>query len=184
MQNAQSANEIVMPNEIVPSANEMVVPNEMVPSANEIVMPNEIAPAEIAPSCAMQIETIQQSLTKFKTSITDLQVQLRTLEKSITKETKKPVSKPMRQPKIIGFDILEKITPELGAFMKLPPETLTTRNAATLYLTEYIRIHQLQDLTNRRMIHLNPELAALFKLTTSLTYFNLHKHISAHFIRT
>jgi hypothetical protein len=178
MQN--EANEMVpSANEMVPSANEMVVPNEIVvPSANEMVA------NEIAPTCAMQIESIQQNLTKFKTSLSDLQFQLRTLEKSIAKETKKPVSKPMRQPKIIGFDILEKITPELGAFMKLPPETPTTRNAATLYLTDYIRLHQLQDLTNRRMIHLNPELAALFKLTTSLTYFNLHKHISAHFIRT
>jgi len=173
-------------NEMVPSANEMV-PNEIVvPSANEIVANEIVVPNanEIAPTCAMQIESIQQNLTKVKTSLTDLQFQLRTLEKSIAKETKKPVSKPMRQPKIIGFDILEKITPELGAFMKLPPETPTTRNAATLYLTDYIRLHQLQDLTNRRMIHLNPELAELFKPTTSLTYFNLHKHISAHFIRT
>jgi chromatin remodeling complex protein RSC6 len=138
-----------------------------------------------------QFDLLQQNLTKFKTTISDMQQQLRGLEKYVKKEIKdnkkKEVSKPppMRQPKMIGFDIPEKITPELCAFMQLPSESKSTRNTVTTFMTEYIRQHKLQDMTDRKLIHLNTDLAALFKLTATdhVTYFNLHKHISALFIR-
>jgi len=179
-----------------------------------------------------QFSTIQQSLTKFKTYVSDIQQQLRTLEKSVktAKKEEKKVSeakvseakvseakvseakvseakvseakvseakvseakvseakvseaKITRQSKMNGFDIQQKITPALCAFMKLPPDSTTTRNAATLYITEYIRLNKLQDMNDRKRIHLNEEMATLFKLTdTKLTYFNLHKHISAHIL--
>jgi chromatin remodeling complex protein RSC6 len=140
-----------------------------------------------------QFDIIQQNLTKFKTNITDIQQQLRTLEKSIKtkKEAKKepkkaePVSKPpMKQLKIVGFDIPEKIKPELGAFMNIT-ESTSTRNAVTSFITEYIRANKLQDMTDRKCIHPDAALASLFKMTenTALTYFNLHKYISGLFIR-
>jgi chromatin remodeling complex protein RSC6 len=152
-----------------------------------------------------EIETnfdlIQQSLTKFKTNISDIQLQLRNLEKTIKKETKKkeatakepavksatrePVIKTAtRQPKITGFSILEKITPELCSFMKLPAESSATRNDVTMYITDYINQQKLQDMTNRRNINMNDELLTLFKLMpdTPLTYFNLHKYISSLFV--
>ena len=121
----------------------------------------EIKPIEIESN----FDLIQQSLTKFKTNITDIQQQLRTLEKNLKKETKEPKKRETKQLKIIGFDIPEKITPELCAFMKLPAESTSTRNAATLYITEYIHTNKLQDMTDRKCIHLNADLAALFKLT-------------------
>ena len=175
-----------------------------------------------------QFSTIQQSLTKFKTYVSDIQQQLRTLEKSVktakkvseakvseakvseakvseakvseakvseakVSEAKVSEAKVTRQSKMNGFDIQQKITPALCAFMKLPPDSTTTRNAATLYITEYIRLNKLQDMNDRKRIHLNEEMATLFKLTdtkltdtkltdTKLTYFNLHKHISAHIL--
>lgn len=169
----------------------------------------------VVPDIDTQIDVIQQNLTKLKTSLSDMQQQLRTLEKTIKKDKKEQerqvqakqvlaqakqvqvLAKPiqtklvpektglMRQPKIIGFDIPEKVTPELCAFMKLPAESTTTRNTATRYITEYIREHKLQDMTDRKCIHCNEELTALLKLapTQPLTYFNLHKYISALFIR-
>ena len=135
----------------------------------------------------LQIDTIQQSFTKLKTAITDIQCQLRALEKTAKKEnneTKKKEPK-MRQSKITGFDIQEKIKPELAAFMKLPIDSTSTRNAVTTYITEYIRQQKLQDMTERKRINLNDDLATLFKMTETpqLTYFNLHKHISSLFIR-
>lgn len=136
----------------------------------------------------IQFDTIQQSLISFKTNITDIQQQLRLLEKSIKKEAKKKdTAKPvMRQSKIIGFDIQEKITPELCAFMQLPCESTSTRNSVTHYISEYIRQNKLQDMTDRKHINANEALAALFKIPLEkqqLTYFNIHKHISKLFIR-
>ncbi len=153
-----------------------------------IPTPITVTPSANGDDIDTQFISLQQNLTK-------IQQQLRVLEKTIkketkeTKETKKYPPKPaaMKQPKIIGFDIQEKITSELAAFMRLPPEssTTTTRNTATTFITEYIRNHKLQDMTDRKQIHLNEELAALFKLTTAdaMTYFNLHKFISKLFIR-
>jgi chromatin remodeling complex protein RSC6 len=136
-------------------------------------------------------DAIQQNLTKFKTNITELQQQLRTLEKSLKKEIKKEPKKmetvskpPMKQLKIIGFDLPEKITAELGAFMQLT-ESTSTRNAVTSFITEYIRANKLQDMTDRKCIHPDAALSTLFKMTENapLTYFNLHKYISGLFIR-
>ena len=137
-----------------------------------------------------QFDLLQQNLTKFKTTISDMQQQLRGLEKYVKKEIKEtkkrePVKPPLRQPKIIGFDVPEKITPELCGFMQLPADSSSTRNAVTTFITEYIRQNKLQDMTDRKLIHLNTDLATLFKLTATdnVTYFNLHKHISSLFIR-
>ena len=165
----------------------------------QIVLDTEIVCETKVVDIDTQFATIQQTLTKFKTYVSEIQQQMRMLEKSIKtikKEAGKgeaghkgeAIGKVMRQPKIIGFDIPEKITPELCAFMKLSPESTATRNAVTFYITEYIRQHKLQDMTDRKRIGLNEELATLFKLTESklteskLTYYNLHKHISAHII--
>ena len=137
-----------------------------------------------------QFDALQQNLVKFKTYITEMQGQMRTLEKSVKQMKKEIPKKPtaptavLRQPKIIGFDIPEKITPELARFMQ-SNEPVSTRNAATSFITNYIRQKNLQNMTDRTHINLNAELAGLFKLpiTESLTYFNLHKYINSHFVR-
>ena len=142
------------------------------------------------PAIDTQFDALQQNLVKFKTYITEMQGQMRTLEKSVKQMKKEIPKKPtaptavLRQPKIIGFDIPEKITPELARFMQ-SNEPVSTRNAATSFITNYIRQKKLQNMTDRTHINLNAELAALFKLpiTESLTYFNLHKYINSHFVR-
>jgi hypothetical protein len=155
-----------------------------------------------------QFALMQQNLTKFKTNISDLQLQLRTLEKavkSIKKEAPKKKESVMRQPKITGFDVSEKISPALANFMAGVSSTAgvaqpaagtsstaqpaaggSTHNAATTFITDYIRRNKLQDMTDRQQIHLNAELAALFQLDINdktLTYFNLQKHLSVHFMQ-
>ena len=136
-----------------------------------------------------QFEALQQNLVKFKTYITEMQGQMRTLEKSVKQMKKEIPKKPtaptvLRQPKIIGFDIPEKISLELSQFLH-SSESVSTRNAATSFITNYIRQKKLQDMNDRTRINLNAELAALFKLpvTEPLTYFNLHKYINSHFVR-
>ena len=114
----------------------------------------------------------------------------------------------MRQPKITGFDVAEKISPALSKFMAgisstaqpaagsstaqpaagsttQPAAGSSSHNAATTFITDYIRRNKLQDMTDRQQIHLNAELAALFQLDINdktLTYFNLQKHLSKHFL--
>jgi chromatin remodeling complex protein RSC6 len=181
MSDTTTYNETV-PSETVPSE---TVPSETVPSET---VPSETvstsASGEAAATIETQFELLQQNLTK-------IQQQLRTLEKTVKKETKKRESSvavkapTMRQSKIIGFDVQEKLIPTLCAFMNLPPESTSTRNNVTSYITQYICQHKLQDMTDRKCIHLNSELTALFQLETTptITYFSLHKHMSKLFVR-
>jgi chromatin remodeling complex protein RSC6 len=140
----------------------------------------------VDPTIDAQFEHLQQNITKLKTNLSDLQQQLRTLEKTVkkeTKETKKREPK-IKQPKMIGFDIPEKINNDLCKFMNMPAESSATRNAITAFIMEYITIHKLQDMADRKRIILNEELATLFKMTSAdqITYFNLHKYISKLFL--
>jgi len=60
----------------------------------------------------------------------------------------------------------------------------STRNIVTKYITDYIQINKLQDMSDRKRINANKELIELFNLgeNESLTFFNLHKNINKLFI--
>ena len=164
---------------------EPLVTNEpMVTTEPTLMQPNIIQLLQPRSEIDIQFDFIQQNLTKFKTNLSDIQQQLRLLEKTIKKDKKKETKPVVKQTKIIGFDIQENVTDELRTFMKMPAGSTTTRNAATTFITEYIRNNKLQDMVDRKRIHLNDELATLFKLTTTdiMTYFKLHKHISKMFV--
>ena len=139
----------------------------------------------------LQFAAINQTISAVKTNLTDLQQQLKILEKNVKKplkETKE--SKSTKESKNIVFDTFQEIKPELSQFMKLPntedgkPVTISTRNIVTKYITDYIQTHKLQDMNNRKYIHLNEELALLFKLEEKekITYFNIHKYINKLFV--
>jgi chromatin remodeling complex protein RSC6 len=178
----------VRPNIVEPN---IVQPNIVEPNASVLV---QLQLQSTTVDVDTQFDLLQQSLTKFKTNLSDIQQQLRVLEKTIkmdkkkeqkeTKEQKESKPKELKQTKIIGFDVQEKITDELSTFMTLPLGSTTTRNAVTAFITEYIRSNKLQDMTDRKRIHLNSELATVFNLTTAdvMTYFKLHNYISKLFL--
>ena len=171
-------------------------PNEQA-AAVCVIQPSILPQPTSPPRSNIEIlfDSLQQNFAQIKTTITDFQSQLRNLEKAVKNELKTEAKKretviktnTLKQTKIIGFDVAEKITPELATFMQLPIEQRATRNAVTQYITEYIRQNKLQDMTDRKKINLNDELTALFRRTiekeqTQLTYFNLQKHINALFL--
>ena len=60
------------------------------------------------------------------------------------------------------------------------------RTEVTREINTYIRANSLQDKENGRKINANEKLAALLKLTKGeeLTYFNLQRYMSPHFVKT
>jgi len=153
----------------------------------------------IAPSVNDEISfnSIQQNLTKLKTQmmtgISDIQQQLRMLEKQNkilrkeeakeTKEAKKNDGDNKKQKKLTGFNISEKMSNELCDFMKLPHNSKSPRTSITKYILDYIRTNKLQDNTERKYIQMDDKLKTLFKLENidnELTYFNIHKYINKH----
>ena len=70
-------------------------------------------------------------------------------------------------------------------FLRKPVGTLLARTEVTTAVTNYIRTHKLQDMTQRKKIKPDEALSTLLHLgenAEQLTYFNLQKHLSIHFI--
>lgn len=84
-----------------------------------------------------------------------------------------------------GFVKPTKISDELATFLGKPIGTEMARTEVTREINVYIRSNNLQDAANGRQINANPALAALLKLKEgdALTYFNLQKYMSGHFIK-
>ena len=150
-------------------------------------MNTETEPIPEITSPLIDINTIQQNLTKLKTqmitSISEIQQQLRTLEKQ-NKVSSKVLSKvsntdvDKKQKKITGFNICEKMSNELCDFMILPYSASCSRITITKHITDYIRSKKLD--TNDT-IELDEPLKLLFKLESTdepVTYFNLQKYIN------
>ena len=77
------------------------------------------------------------------------------------------------------------ISKELADFLKLPHKSEIARTEVTREINKYIREHNLQDAKNGRVINADKALQKLLKVQKSdeLTYFNLQKFMSPHFLK-
>jgi chromatin remodeling complex protein RSC6 len=76
------------------------------------------------------------------------------------------------------------ITPELQYFLGKEDGCLVTRLEITNKLYEYIKINNLQNFENKKIINPDDKLKKLFNLSDNqeLTYFNIQSMINKHFI--
>ena len=156
-----------------------------------------IEAAAPAPSIESQFNNLLQDLTCFKTYLSDIQSKVRLLEKTVTKELKNELKQLHKQEKKkattkiqlpLGFNKPSLISNELALFMGKPLNTLLARTEVTKIITAYIRDNKLQDMTHRERIMPNEALRVLLHFQTQpiepLTYFNLQKYLSVHFIKS
>ena len=134
-----------------------------------------------------QFKDVLSSLVHFRSQITLLQNQVKTLEKNTkrrVKQLEKEVNKRKRSSKKpSGFAQPTKISDVLCEFMEQPTGTEMARTEVTKELQKYILSHKLQDPANRRNINPDAKLRKLLgmKKSDSLTYFNLQKWMKPHF---
>jgi len=85
-----------------------------------------------------------------------------------------------------GFVKPTKISVELAKFLNKPDGSEMARTEVTKEINNYIKSHNLQDPDNGRHIVPDAKLASLLKIEgdDKLTYFNLQKYMSQHFIKT
>lgn len=105
-------------------------------------------------------------------------------ERDIRKATKgrrRRPANPNRKPS--GFVMPTAISPALAAFLGKPKGTEMARTEVTSGIHKYIKDNNLQNPKNRRQIFPDTKLAKLLgiKSTDELHYFNLQKHLAAHF---
>jgi hypothetical protein len=85
----------------------------------------------------------------------------------------------------LGFLKPRGISDELARFLKVPVGSLMLRTDVSKLINTYIRVNNLQDAANGRIIHPDANLRKLLNITPTeeLTYFNLQKYMKHHFIR-
>ena len=133
-------------------------------------------------------QSVLSVLGTFRTQITGLQNQIRSLEKTVKKnmrtlqrEAKKNKNKGNRKPS--GFAVPTKISDELCDFMKRPHGSEVARTEVTKFIIQYIKENELQFPGNRKKIVPNTPLRSLLdvKDTDEVTYFNLQRYMNRHF---
>jgi len=134
-------------------------------------------------------EEILNNIGTVKTSITQLTMQLKNLEKDVKKKMKvldkatTKTKKGNRKPS--GFAEPVKVSKELQDFMKLNDGDKVARTEVTKYLSSYIKQHNLKSQENGRVIVPNKELGNLLGANDdeTITFFNLQRFMNKHFIK-
>ena len=136
-----------------------------------------------------QFGVIIDSLSHFRIQVNTLQQQIRQLEKNIKKEMKvlKKVSEKSKNKgnkKPSGFANPTKVTKELCEFMNKQEGTQIARTEVTRALISYIKLNNLQNKANKKIILPDEKLQFLLGINEEqeLTYFNLQKYMNKHFI--
>ena len=138
-----------------------------------------------------QFEGIINSLTHFKGEITNLQQQIRTIEKNVKKQMKefskeiiKNKSKNKGNRKPSGFAKPSKVTNELCEFMNKKEGEEIARTEVTKALCSYIKEHNLENKENSKIIYPDNKLKTLLGIEDGqeLTYFTIQKYMNKHFI--
>jgi len=149
-----------------------------VPS-NEVIINDELSD---------KFNTIIDSLSIFKTNITNIQNQMKLLEKTVKKQMKglkKEVEKKQKKGnrKPSGFAKPSKVTKELCEFMNKQEGTEIARTEVTRALVSYIKQNNLENKDNSKIIYPDDKLKSLLDIKDNqeLTYFNIQKYMNKHF---
>jgi chromatin remodeling complex protein RSC6 len=138
---------------------------------------------------SIQFMGVLDTLGTLRSQITQIQNQIRTVErvvkksmKSLKKEAGKHKTKGNRKPS--GFAKPSKISPQLCTFMNKNTGDEVARTEVTQYLIQYIKDQNLPDPENKKIIKPDDKLTKLLECgTQEVTYFNLQKFMNKHFLK-
>lgn len=136
-----------------------------------------------------QFANLLNSLSSFKSQISMLSAQVKSIEKNVKKqmrqlerEVQKNKNKGNR--KASGFAVPTKISSDLCKFMGKPEGSEMARTEVTKYIIHYIKSNNLPDKEKKKVIKPDNALKSLLgvKSTDEVTYFNLQKYMNKHFV--
>lgn len=155
------------------------------PDATNLVVSPEWSMSADFGSVLSEINAMRTSLTCLAVHVRDLQKRSERELKTATKSAKKRRAKNVNR-KPSGFVKPTLITDELAVFLGKETGTLMARTEVTREINQYIRDNNLQNPTNGRHILPDKKLGKLLRVGKSdeLTYFNLQKFMSPHFVKT
>ena len=140
-----------------------------------------------------QFKDILERITSFRTLATTLMTDVKRLQKNVNKHVRDSTKKNRKRRGALnangekrppsGFAKPAKISDALCQFLGQPAGTEMARTEVTKYLTKYIKLHELQDPSNKRIINCDAQLSGLLNVnpTDEVTYFNLQRYMKPHF---
>ena len=150
--------------------------------------------AECVPALDAGSSTYNAFMSKLQTLaslVATLKSDFRVIEKQVSRELKhvarlnekRKRKSGNRSPS--GFTKPTRISDTLAVFLNRSPGTELARTEVTREINQYIRTNDLQDKQNGRRINADAKLSALLGLaaTDELTYFNLQRYMSHHFVK-
>lgn len=166
------------------------VAETVTPAAETNVVVTDAASADWEPSLSDDFAVALNTLAGLRSQISCLQTKLRALQKRADKEIRiatktKQKRKGGGQRAPSGFVKPTEITEELAIFLGKDKGTEMARTEVTREINAYIRAHNLQDPSNGRRILPDAELRKLLRVPQDeeLTYFNLQRYMSHHFVK-
>ena len=137
-----------------------------------------------------QFGAVLNTLSSFKSQISMLSAQVKSLEKTVKKQMKQLEREAQKNKNkgnriASGFAVPSKISNVLCKFMGKPEGTEMARTEVTKYIIQYIKNNNLPDKDNKKVIKPDNALKSLLnvKATDEVTYFNLQKYMNKHFIK-
>jgi len=159
-------------------------------STSQTSTPDQTSTSKTVNPIAEQFGTVLNTLSSFKSQISMLSAQVKSLEKTVKKQMKQlereaQKNKNKGNRKASGFAVPSKISNDLCEFMGKPEGTEMARTEVTKYIIQYIKNNNLPDKDNKKIIKPNHALKSLLnvKPTDEVTYFNLQKYMNRHFIK-
>jgi chromatin remodeling complex protein RSC6 len=132
---------------------------------------------------------ILSQISTMKTYLTELNQNLKSLEKGVKKKMKAhdkiiQKSKGKGNKKLTGFAKPSYISKELCTFMAVPEGSTMARTDVTKYIIQYIKDKNLPDKNNRKIIKPDKNLKSLLNPNPNedVTYFNIQKLMNKHFV--
>lgn len=147
-------------------------------------------PTSETENLSSQSAEFMNELTQWISAGSALKAKFKSLEKRWARELKNAQKTNKRKKRggnhaPSGFVKPTKISDELAKFLDKPVGTEMARTDVTREINKYIRSQNLQQKENGRYINPDAKLSALLKLKKGdeLTYFNLQRYMSPHFIK-
>lgn len=151
---------------------------------------SEEAPVSESDNLLAQSTEFMNELTQWIATGSVLKTKFKALEKRWARELKNAQKTNKRKKRggnhaPSGFVKPTKISDELARFLDKPVGTEMARTDVTREINKYIKAQNLQQKENGRFINPDAKLSALLKLKKGeeLTYFNLQRYMSSHFIK-
>ena len=123
------------------------------------------------------IEDLIHRITALEGKVARQEKTIRKMKRDAIPESERKVRKPS------GFAKPAYLSPELCTFLKVDVGTELARTDVTKLLLAYVKDHNLQNETNRRVINMDDALTKLLKPESDVTYFNIQSLLKIHYVK-